>query len=664
MYQYEFFDKRNYVRHERPATLRPSHFLGLDDIALVRSSYWAEHCLECGEPDCYATCQLFGQRADGRCKRFKYGIHHTSDFGDSPFAAEVHFLRWAKLESIVYPGSLAPAEALFNDRSWLGQSNTRRVLMGLGALGERLYPIARRQAFDSRKYAFADGAGKENAGETPTFLLQLYSYEDAVFSMQFEITDDADLVFRQSLDIAPGYNQHIVDVSRVFPARGRLRVKLYPENDASVEVALLFCELVQLKPRSGVGGGQEASTGEEAQGQQDPLNPQESQGQQELQGQPTQPTPPTPQAAQDPPTPPTQPTPQDPSTPPPALKVKCVAWDLDNTVWDGILIESEPESLELRPGVLSAIRALDQRGVIQIVVSKNTESEVLPVLDRLELTQYFVYCFVNWQAKSGNLTRAAELLNINIDTFALIDDSVFERNEVKYTLPMVRVYPETLLDPSATDYLLDLPEFDILVTAESAKRRAMYQTEAKRLEAATSTGEDHLGFLRSCQLRAQLEHPDTDAKLLRSSELLQRTNQLNLSGSKPGLEVFRDHVLEHLEDCYVMECSDRFGSYGQVLYMEVKPDADKQQLVVTEYALSCRVASKYLESALAKALLERYAHAGIRSIVLKGQRTKRNGLLIDAFVSVGFSDEGSGDAIVLFLDRMEDLKYPDIVRVE
>ena len=37
----------------------------------------------------------------------------------------------------------------------------------------------------------------------------------------------------------------------------------------------------------------------------------------------------------------------------PADKVKCVVWDLDNTFWDGILIETDdPNTLKPLPGVL------------------------------------------------------------------------------------------------------------------------------------------------------------------------------------------------------------------------------------------------------------------------------------------------------------------------
>lgn len=50
--------------------------------------------------------------------------------------------------------------------------------------------------------------------------------------------------------------------------------------------------------------------------------------------------------------------------------VKCVVWDLDNTVWDGVLLE-DGDGRPLRPGVREAIEELDRRGILQSIASRN-----------------------------------------------------------------------------------------------------------------------------------------------------------------------------------------------------------------------------------------------------------------------------------------------------
>ncbi len=58
-----------------------------------------------------------------------------------------------------------------------------------------------------------------------------------------------------------------------------------------------------------------------------------------------------------------------------AKGVKCVVWDLDHTVWNGILLEDE--RVELRPGVLELIRVLDERGILQSVASRNDRERAM-----------------------------------------------------------------------------------------------------------------------------------------------------------------------------------------------------------------------------------------------------------------------------------------------
>ena len=53
---------------------------------------------------------------------------------------------------------------------------------------------------------------------------------------------------------------------------------------------------------------------------------------------------------------------------------KCVVWDLDNTLWEGTLIEDSPERLRLKPGILDVAEALDgRRGILLSIASKKTQ---------------------------------------------------------------------------------------------------------------------------------------------------------------------------------------------------------------------------------------------------------------------------------------------------
>ena len=48
---------------------------------------------------------------------------------------------------------------------------------------------------------------------------------------------------------------------------------------------------------------------------------------------------------------------------------KCIVWDLDNTIWQGTLLE-DPE-VTLNPLISQVITQLDQRGIIHSIASRN-----------------------------------------------------------------------------------------------------------------------------------------------------------------------------------------------------------------------------------------------------------------------------------------------------
>ena len=75
----------------------------------------------------------------------------------------------------------------------------------------------------------------------------------------------------------------------------------------------------------------------------------------------------------------------------PASKVKCVAWDLDNTLWKGVFIEDGKENLTLNSDAIELIRRFDERGILNTIVSKNSFDEVFNFLKELGIEKYFLY---------------------------------------------------------------------------------------------------------------------------------------------------------------------------------------------------------------------------------------------------------------------------------
>ena len=71
--------------------------------------------------------------------------------------------------------------------------------------------------------------------------------------------------------------------------------------------------------------------------------------------------------------------------------------------------------------VADMIKALDERGIVQSIASKNTYDVAWPKIEALGLADYFLYPAIHWGPKSRSLQLIADELNINVDTLALVE---------------------------------------------------------------------------------------------------------------------------------------------------------------------------------------------------------------------------------------------------
>ena len=388
--------------------------VALEDVSYVRFLRWEEHCLECAAPSCFKTCDLFVPRADRMCARFYWGIRKKPRFkGLFEFGAELKFRRWAHLKATFTPHMVSPR---FVRHLSTRDLSILRVINPIASIYNPLMPVRKTNLnimYNRLRAAWLDQKVARKAVssvEPDDFVVEVFNPTDRDVRFVLELADSSRAYTRHAVLLQPGHNLQTFPWSSFWvpeKADGELRFKFYPENDQEVPIIVTWLYPVKWAEGRGLSGHRR-----------------------------------------------------------PAAKVKCVVWDLDNTVWNGTLVEDNPERLTLRENVLSTIEALDRRGVLQSIASKNDHDAAWRVLERLSISRFFIAPEIHWNRKSESLKNIAHNLNIGIDTFAFLDDSDFEREEVSTRLPEVRVFG---LD--AIPHLLDRPEFQMPETIESARRR-------------------------------------------------------------------------------------------------------------------------------------------------------------------------------------------------
>ncbi|MFD7432745.1 HAD-IIIC family phosphatase [Streptomyces sp. NPDC059818] len=309
--------------------------------------------------------------------------------------------------------------------------------------------------------------------------------------------------------------------------------------------------------------------------------------------------------------------------------VKCLVWDLDNTVWDGTLLEDP--NVDLFPGVRETIIELDSRGILHSVSSKNDHELAWQHLEKLGLAEYFVHPRISWGRKSDAVKEIAERLNFAQTTIAFIDDQPAERAEVNFHAPDIRCYAAD----QATE-LTGLPEFSPeVVTVDARRRREMYQASFRRdAEKETHDGPDE-DFLRTLDLVMEIKRADEE-DISRVEELTLRTSQMNATGVHYSDADLRALLVDPDHEVLTVTLSDRFGPHGAVgvLLLERHPELWHLKLLAT----SCRVVSFGAGAVILNWLIDQAAQAGAH-LAADFRATDRNRMMDIAYRFAGFTND-------------------------
>jgi FkbH-like protein len=325
-------------------------------------------------------------------------------------------------------------------------------------------------------------------------------------------------------------------------------------------------------------------------------------------------------------------------------KIKCVVWDLDNTIWDGILIEDK--GVTLRNGVVNIIKALDNRGILQSVASKNDHEPAVAKLKEFGLDEYFIYPQIHWNPKSSSIKSIAQSINIGIDTLAFIDDQPFEREEVKYANPEV-----LCIDVADLNKILDMPEMNPkFITEDSKLRRQMYMSDISRNKDEESFAGTQEEFLATLGMVFTIS-PVGDGDLQRAEELTVRTHQLNATGytySYDELDHFRKSDRHKL---FIADLEDKYGTYGKIglILIECAEDGWTLKLLL----MSCRVMSRGVGTIMMSHMMGLAKNAGAR-FRAEFVPTERNRIMYVTYKFAGFREVEERDGIVILEN---DLSY-------
>lgn len=320
--------------------------------------------------------------------------------------------------------------------------------------------------------------------------------------------------------------------------------------------------------------------------------------------------------------------------------------DLDDTLWAGIVGEVGVSAISWDQEHNTQVHGLYQQmlghladnGVLLGVCSKNELAVVREALRRRDLfmdcEKLFPIC-AGWDSKSSGVKQILDAWNIGEDAVVFIDDNPMELSEVQQAYQHITCLEFPGKNPSKVWELLShLRELFAkpFITDEDRLRSDSIRAAAWTREIETSgVSEDFLRSLKgfvTVDYRKNLSDP-------RPLEIINKTNQFNLNGTRIGDGEWRNVVMADETVMAVVSYEDRFGPLGRVATLVGYCGGDC--LKIAHWAMSCRAFSRRLEHHTLDSVFRR---TGVAEIEFAFHPTERNQPLQEFFQSMKVQHDG------------------------
>ena len=316
--------------------------------------------------------------------------------------------------------------------------------------------------------------------------------------------------------------------------------------------------------------------------------------------------------------------------------VKMVVFDLDDTLWRGVIADSDAGNMPSTEGwpisLWEALHFLKRRGILLAIISKNERSNVEACWQgitrgKIQLTD-FVSAKINWRPKSENMAELLAEVNLLPSNVLFIDDNPANRAEMQAAYSEMRTLGG---EPHLWRHVLLLaPETQPpAITSESEARTEMVQAQIQRENERKQMSSEQ--FLRTLNVRLQFSSivDVGDPRFPRVFELINKTNQFNTTGRRWTLEECVAGFGAGIE-FHAFEVSDRFTNYGLVGVLILAPGEIRQ------FVMSCRIMGLDAEVAAVAYAVNRLAKRGDVEVFAQVIETARNLPCRGVYAHAGF----------------------------
>jgi len=354
---------------------------------------------------------------------------------------------------------------------------------------------------------------------------------------------------------------------------------------------------------------------------------------------------------------------------------KVLVVDLDDTLWGGIVGEDGIQQLKLGhdfPGnvflrLQREILELKNQGILLVLVSKNDENEAREAMAQIPSMllrwEDFACHKINFNHKYINVREAADEIGLGLDSFALLDDSDYEREQMRAFNPEVLIINDRSDALHMLTSLLQSDGFDAhYISAEDRSRHREYELRAARTARPVEGGIEE--FLSTLKLRAKVEPVGRD-NIERVVQLLGKTNQFNVTTRRHQIDEVKRIISQSGSIHLTLRLTDRFGDQGIVGVLLAVAGSEDASLLVDSLLVSCRALGRGVEDVLWAEFINRAIDSGTQQVRATYIPTPKNGLVAGLFDRLGLTPiTRAGNKTQYILNPLKRIAWPAWITVE
>ncbi len=286
---------------------------------------------------------------------------------------------------------------------------------------------------------------------------------------------------------------------------------------------------------------------------------------------------------------------------------KAIFFDLDDTIWGGTLAEDGQNKLlvgginSLGEAFLSFQKTLieyKKSGIILGVISRNDEKKALKAIETIPDMQIrkkdLAGWKINFENKSKNIKKLSSELKINPDSIVFVDNSIYEREEVKQKIPNI-IVPD-ISDGSPYEFSEVLRRVNglsyIKLNREDLIRNKSIQKFKKALYSKQKFN-NHNEWLKSLKIKITFEKFN-QKNIERIHQMYQRINQMNLSSRRlTKSQILRENSSKSL-NLLTISVKDSIVDLGMIALISYQKR--KKEVIIKDFLFSCRALGRNIES--------------------------------------------------------------------